>query len=95
MNRWKYTIIGVLCGIFFAWFGYISIQNMFLLGFIFILPIIPILKLLNWDSAVGFYHSGYPVDHFGMVKIVLIEAIILGLLGWCFDIIKNRKITPQ
>ncbi|MDP3697841.1 MAG: hypothetical protein Q8R55_07610 [Candidatus Taylorbacteria bacterium] len=57
-----------------------------------LLPTIPIIELLHWESALQFYHSGRPVDHFGMIKVVIVGTIEFGLLGWCIDLIKHRKV---
>src|SRR3989338_2505625 len=95
MGRWKFTIIFALFGAFFSWIGYISMQVMFIPGVIGLLPTIPVIEVLNWGSTFEFYHSGNPVDHLGMVKIILIEAIEFGLLGWCVDLIKYRKTKAE
>lgn len=91
MRRWNFTITFVLLGAFLSWFGYILVAGMSLLGAICLLPIIPIIKLLNWESVFEFYHSGNSLDHFGMIKVVTIGTIEWGLLGWCLDLIRHRR----
>lgn len=95
MKRWNFTIIFSLLGAFLSWFGYLLLTRMDLSGVVFLLPTFPIIKFLNWDSILGFYHSGSPIDHFGMIKVMLIEITELGLLGWFIDLARHhRKIKP-
>lgn len=91
MNRWRFTITFVLLGAFLSWVGYILVQQMFFPAAILLLPTILTIKLLGWDSVFEFYHSGNPVDHFGMAKVVLIATIEFGFVGWCIDLIRHRK----
>ena len=91
MRYWRYTLLFVLLGSFLSWLGYVLVQMMFLPGIILLLPVIPVVKLLGLESALQFYHSGASVDQFGMIKIVLIEALEFGFLGYCFDLIRYSK----
>jgi len=86
----KFALLGILL----SWFGYVSAQMMYP-TLVFLLPTVPIIKLLNWDSALGFYHSGSPADRFGMVKVIFVGAIEFGFLGWCLDLIRHHKVKSE
>lgn len=91
MGRWKFTILFLTFGAFISYFGYLGLAGMCFPCAVPILPTFPVIKLLNWDSAVSFYHSGRPEDHLGIYKVVLIATIEYGILGWCVDLIRHHK----